>query len=71
MTVGQRAYMEMQAKVSEEGISISQECRNLGINSSTAQSWQKGRSNPSSYPLQQMALMGYDVIYILTGEKTS
>lgn len=32
-------------------------------------SWHKGKADPSAYRLREMALAGYDINYILTGER--
>ena len=69
MTIGQRAFLVIHDMASQKGITFQKECENLNIDRSMPGYWKRGSCNPRSYALQQMALMGYDVIYILTGEK--
>lgn len=66
-TIGQRAAKAIKKRVrrGEWGI----ELKKLGIPNDTFYSWVNARNNPSAYYLQQMALAGYDVIYILTGKE--
>jgi hypothetical protein len=67
MTIGERAYKEVKKVAEEEGISFTLECLNLGTCHTAAANWRKKNRTPSAHTLRQMALMGYDVIYILTG----
>ena len=70
MTIGQRGYIAIHDRASEKNITVQQECDDLDINSSIVGYWKRGESNPRADVLQKMAFAGYDVIYILTGEKT-
>ena len=69
-TIGQRAVKEIKKRARENGVSTCKEAAKLGITSTTIASW-KNNVNPSAYYLQQMFFAGYDVIYILTGEKNN
>lgn len=69
MTIGQRAAEEIKKRVSENGHSFLRERALLDLEESTYNGWEKGKYNPAAYYLQQMALNGYDVHYILTGER--
>ncbi len=46
-----------------------EEAKRIGIRRKSFYDWDNGRSDPSTYNLQKMALAGYDVHYILTGER--
>ena len=67
-TIGQRAAKEIKKRARQNGIATSKEAKKLGITSPILTRW-RDNGNPSAYWLQQMALAGYDVIYILTGVK--
>lgn len=67
-TIGERAVKEIKKRARQNGISTSKEAAKLYITSTILAHW-KTDTNPSAYYLQQMALVGYDVIYILTGVK--
>lgn len=68
-TIGNRAYKEIKKRARQNGIAPYKEAEKLGISSSHVLSGWKKNFNPSAYYLQQMYYAGYDVIYILTGEK--
>jgi transcriptional regulator with XRE-family HTH domain len=68
-TIGERAVKEIKKRAVKNGISLSQEASKIEIGSSNLSEWKKSR-NPNAYFLQQMALAGYDVIYILTGRES-
>lgn len=69
MTIGQRAYLAVREMAEKEGIHAVNECKNLEISESCIYDWKRGEKTPNAYTLQRMCLMGYDVIYILTGER--
>ena len=68
-TIGERAAHLIRVKATMKGITIDEECENIGASRKVYRDWRKCGRNPTGYFLQQMALAGYDVIYILTGEK--
>ncbi len=68
LTIGNRAAEEIKKQAMKNGTSLHKEGAKIGVASTILTSW-KRNTNPSAYFLQQMALAGYDVIYILTGEK--
>ena len=70
MTIGERALEAVRNRAKERGITFRSECEQLQTSDNTALSWKKKGTNPSSYVLAEMCRQGYDVIYILTGEKT-
>ena len=69
-TIGNRAYKEIEKRAIQNGIKPSNEAEKILINSNVLSKW-KLYGDPSAYYLQQMCLAGYDVIYILTGERSS
>lgn len=60
--IGQRAYMK--------NVSVSSEAERLGVFRQQLYYWQHGRA-PSAVTLAAMAEEGYDILYILTGQKTA
>ena len=68
-TIGKRATQGIKDNSKQKGRSIALECALLGINETSLREWKKGECNPSAYFLQQMALAGYDVMWILTGKR--
>ena len=69
-TIGNRAYKEIKKRARENRIAPYKEAAKLGMDSRSMTDWKQNK-NPSAYYLQQMCLAGYDVIYILTGERSS
>ena len=69
MTIGQRAYQTVVETAEKKGISLLKECARMDINPGLVKEW-KTRNNPSANVLRDLAEYGYDVHYILTGEKT-
>lgn len=68
-TIGARAAQAIKDKAYELGISQEDELDYLGLTRTCLFYWQSGRNDPRAKQLREMALSGYDVIYILTGEK--
>ncbi len=68
MTIGQRAAQAIKERAEEKGIDIKQECEELKTSEYTVRDWRYGKT-PCGYLLAEMCKHGYDVIYILTGEK--
>lgn len=68
-TIGNRAYKEIKKQARQNGIAPYKEALKFGVTSHTLTDWKKGNGNPCAYYLQQMTLAGYDVIYILVGER--
>ena len=67
-TIGNRAYKEIEKRAMQNGISPCTEADKIQIRSNVLSKWKK-YGDPSAYHLQKMCLAGYDVIYILTGER--
>lgn len=68
MTIGERAVRAIYDRAEKNNTTVLIECAILGLNESVFRDWAK-RYNPSAFYLQQMALQGYDVFWILTGER--
>ena len=69
LSCGQRAAKAIRERSEKNGTSIREECRKLNMETIVHYRWERGDFNPSAYFLKQMALAGYDVIYILTGKE--
>lgn len=67
-SIGERAVKEIKKRARQNGVSMSKEAAKLSLTSTSLAHWREN-GNPSAYYLQQMALAGYDVVYILTGER--
>lgn len=68
--VGERAAYAIRQRCAQNGIRISAEKKKLDMNSCTLFHWEHGEHAPTSYFLRKMALAGYDVMWILTGEES-
>lgn len=65
--IGKRAAMAIRERATRNGTTTSHEQRVLNLTRKTFHSWDRSENDPQAYFLQQMALAGYDVIWILTG----
>lgn len=63
--IGNRAAELMDRR----GVSPKKECIALGLSKNMYYSWRDGICAPSAKALRAMALRGYDVMYILTGNR--
>ena len=66
MTVGQRAVLAIQRRVRHGR--VKPELDRLTIPQSSYHRWKSGEQSPQWFWLQQLALAGYDVHWILTGQ---
>ena len=66
LTVGQRLVRAVKERVHYG--KVKQELERLQIPQSSFSHWKDGDRNPQVYYLTQMALAGYDVYWILTGQ---
>lgn len=69
MTIGQRAAQAVKERAEEKGITIKQECDVIKTSQFTVRDWEKVGKIPGGYLLAEMYRHGYDVIYILSGER--
>ena len=67
-SIGQRAAKEIMRRVKYGNVNFEMERMKIPLNNFYG--WANGSRNPSANFLRQMALAGYDVYYILTGEKS-
>lgn len=67
MTIGERAALAIKRRVKYG--KVKPELDRLNITEASYSRWKRGKDNPQSFWLQKMALAGYDVHWILTGEK--
>ena len=67
-TIGNRAAREITRRAFQNGIAPYKEAEKFGADSAKLSNW-RSKFDPSAYYLKRMALAGYDVIYILTGER--
>ena len=68
--IGRRAAEELLRIASEEDITLTEAYAEIETASSCFWRWQHGQSAPSAPTLARMARFGYDVLYILTGERS-
>lgn len=64
MTIGQRAAKAIMERTKGKA---RPELVRMDVHTSNFYEWKNGKTNPSAYVLQQMALSGYDIYWILTG----
>ena len=67
MTIGERAAHAIRERSNINGSTLTSEIEKLYLCRKVFNDWDTKGRNPSAYFLQQMALAGYDVIWILTG----
>ena len=66
--IGKRAAEAVRAMASKNDTHIGFELNCIKMHREQLWQWEHNKCDPSVYRLQQMALNGYDVHYILTGE---
>lgn len=69
MTIGNRAAEAILKTAIDKGIDFKDECARMDITPKALSDWKVGKCDPCAYYLKIMCLSGYDIIYILTGEK--
>lgn len=67
--IGRRAAEELLRIVREEDITMGAAYREISVPPSCFWRWQHGQSAPCAETLANMHRAGYDVLYILTGER--
>lgn len=65
--IGKRAAQAIRERAKQNGTKLEEESLKVDVSRKVMNDWEIRNRNPSSYFLQQMALAGYDVIWILTG----
>lgn len=66
-TVALRALQMIERRAEKEGVCVSYLLRRIGAGRELLYRWRHNKNDISAYYLQQMALDGYDINYILTG----
>ena len=69
-TIGQRAAEELLRIVREEDITMTAAYEEISIPPSCFWRWQHGTGAPRAQTLANMYRAGYDILYILTGERS-
>lgn len=67
ISIGQRAAKAIRQRAKETGNTLEVEFLKVGVSRQVVNRWENTNLNPSAYYLQQMALAGYDINWILTG----
>lgn len=66
--IGRRAAQAIEERAKANGHKLTEELSALGMYAKTKGDWKKREIDPSAYWLQQLALAGFDVMWILTGK---
>jgi hypothetical protein len=69
MTIGQRVAQAVKKRAREQNISLDLERAFIGVESKSFRDWKNGKCDPSAYYLQQLAMRGYDIMWILLGDE--
>lgn len=67
--IGRRAAAEIRRVAHENGTSYADEMDFIQMHRSQLWQWEHDVADPVAKPLSRMALAGYDIHYILTGER--
>lgn len=67
MSIGERAAQAVFERAIAEGTSVAEQYEKLKLARAVQHHWETERNDPSAYALRQLALAGYDVVWILTG----
>ena len=68
-TIGKRAAFAIEERRLQNHTRKYAEYGNVDVTTATMSNWRLGKTEPRGYHLQQMALQGYDIYWILTGVK--
>lgn len=71
-TIGGRAAQEIENRVlnlKNGSGKLAKELKRIGIPYGVFYAWKNGKYDPSAFYLQVLHFAGYDVIYLLTGER--
>ena len=69
MTIGQRAAMAIKERAWANDTIFDNECKKLGCSDAQRRAWARGKANPCARVIAEMFKQGYDIPYILTGER--
>lgn len=68
-TIGERAAWAIECRRIQNHMKMYEVCNELNVTHRTVSNWRLSKTEPRGYHIQQMALNGYDVMWILTGVK--
>lgn len=68
-TIALRAIQQINRRAKAQDVPVTALLRRIGAYRELFWRWKKNKGGISAYYLQQMALDGYDVVYILTGRR--
>lgn len=68
-SIGERAARAIRDRAKQNRIPLEVEAEKVFVSRKVICDWEVHNRNPQAYFLQQMALAGYDIYWILTGEK--
>lgn len=69
MTIGERAVQVIRERVKEKGTTFKHECELILTRDTNVLGWCKRNINPRADILAEMCRQGYDMTYILIGER--
>ena len=69
MSIGRRAVDCIYKRAWETETTVQYQCDLLDMERTNLIAWRRGKANPGARVLAEMHRQGYDVIYILSGEK--
>ena len=68
-TIGERAAQAIRERAKQNGKHVIETAEEVFVSKRVLWAWQTGYCDPRAYLLQEMAFAGYDIYWILTGEK--
>ena len=68
-TIAMRAVQQLIRRAEKEDVDVSYLLRRIGADRHLLYRWRHNKNDISAQYLEQMALDGYDVVYILTGKR--
>lgn len=68
LTIGQRAAKAVRQRAPRK--MLAQEIKRIHSSHASYGQWKCGKTNPSPYVLARMAVLGYDIYWILTGQES-
>ena len=69
MTIGQRAAKAIKERAWANDTNFKDECSFVDCSDAQFRAWARGKANPCARVLAEMYKQGYDIPYILTGER--
>lgn len=69
--IGKRAAQAIRERSKKNRTKLEEESMKVYVSRKVINDWEIHNRNPSAFFLQQMALAGYDVFWILTGQEAN